>query len=202
MTMAAYRSGEDFTLLIVCTGNICRSPAIERLFRSAFAADSGISVHSAGTGALVGEPIQPPMVALLDQAGVSADGFAARRVTEPMVAGADLVLTATRQHRADVVDHVPAAVRRTFTLREFARLAAAVEPAELDAAAGPGTRPAERLAALVPLAARERAQVPAELDDVVDPYRRSDEVYQESFEQLIEAVRVIARVVLGVGATA
>jgi protein-tyrosine phosphatase len=119
-----------------------------------------------------------------------------------LIAGADLVLTATRQHRADVVEHVPAAVRRTFTLREFARLAAAVDPAEIDDAAGPGARPAERLAALVPLAARERVQVPAELDDVVDPYRRSDEVYQESFEQLIEAVRVVARVVLGVGAPA
>ncbi|WP_324649997.1 low molecular weight phosphatase family protein [Georgenia sp. H159] len=196
----AYRSGEDFTLLIVCTGNICRSPAIERLFRSAFVEGSGITVHSAGTGALVGEPIQPPMVRLLEQYGVPADGFAARRVTEPIVAGADLILTATRQHRADVVDDVPAAVRRTFTVREFARLASAVDPAELDAAAGPDARPAERLAALLPLASREREQVPAELDDIVDPYRRSDEVYEESFSQLIEAVRTIAQVVLGVRA--
>src|SRR5690606_41368685 len=63
----AYRSGDDFTLLIVCTGNVCRSPAIERLFRSAFAEGSGITVHSAGTGALVGEPIQGPMVQLLEE---------------------------------------------------------------------------------------------------------------------------------------
>src|SRR5690606_1387946 len=148
----AYRSGDDFTLLIVCTGNICRSPAIGRLFRSAFVAGSGVTVHSAGTGALVGEPIQPPMVKLLEQYGVSAEGFAARAVSEPLVAGADLVLTATRQHRADVVEQVPAAVRRTFTVREFARLASAVDPEELDAAAGSGARAAERLAALVPLA--------------------------------------------------
>ncbi|WP_413452513.1 low molecular weight phosphatase family protein [Georgenia phoenicis] len=194
----AYRSGEDFTLLIVCTGNICRSPAIERLFRSAFTAGSGISVHSGGTGALVGEPIQPPMAALLERAGVSSADFAARRVTEPMIVGADLVLTATRQHRADVVEHVPAAVRRSFTVREFARLATAVDPGALEEAAGPGARPAERLAALVPLAARERTRVPAELDDIVDPYRQSDEVYQQSFDQLIDAVRGIARVVLGV----
>lgn len=197
----AYRSGDDFTLLIVCTGNVCRSPAIERLFRSAFAEGSGITVHSAGTGALVGEPIQGPMVQLLEEVGVSADGFAARAITEPMVAGADLVLTATRAHRADVVEHVPAAVRRTFTVREFARLASAVDPDELTAAAGPDARPAERLAALVPLAARERVQVPAELDDIVDPYRRSDAVYRESFSQLIEAVRTIAQVVLGVTQT-
>ncbi|MCT1776331.1 hypothetical protein [Brachybacterium sp. p3-SID957] len=83
-------------------------------------------------------------------------------------------------------------------MREFARLSAAVDPAELDAAAGPDARPAERLAALVPLASRERAQVPAKLDDIVDPYRRPDEVYEESFAQLTEAVRRIAQVVLGV----
>lgn len=196
----AYRSGEDFTLLVVCTGNVCRSPAIERLLRSAFVPGSGITVHSAGTGALVGEPVQPGMVRLLQRHGVTADGFAARALTEPMVTGADLVLTATRAHRADVVERVPAAVRRTFTVRELARLAAAVDPADLDAAAGPGARPAERLAALVPLASRQRAQVPAELDDVVDPYRRSEEVYEESFGQLLQAVRTIAQTVLGVRA--
>ena len=194
----SYRSGDDLTLLIVCTGNVCRSPAVERLFRSAFTDGAGIAVHSAGTAALVGEPIQGPMVQLLEEVGVAADGFSARAVTEPMVAGADLVLTATRRHRADVVEHVPSAVRRTFTVRELARLAAAVDPADLDAAAGPEARPAERLAALVPLASRKRVHVPAELDDIVDPYRRSEAVYQESFDQLIAAVRTIAQVVLRV----
>src|SRR5690606_19191169 len=102
-------------------------------------------------------------------------------------------------HGVETVMDNRAAMRRTFTVREFARLASAVSPAELDAAAGPGARPAERLAALVPLASREREQVPAELDDIVDPYRRSDEVYEESFTQLLEAVRTIAQMVLGSG---
>ena len=60
-------SSADVHISFICTGNICRSPAIERLFRSAFAGGSGVAVHSAGTGALVGQPIQPPMVALLEQ---------------------------------------------------------------------------------------------------------------------------------------
>lgn len=51
--------------------------------------------------------------------------------------------------------------------------------------------------ALVMLASCERERVPAELDDVVDPYRRSDEVYEESFTQQLRAVRTIAQVVLG-----
>ena|SRR5690625_2604462 len=195
----AYRSGDDFTVLVVCTGNVCRSPAIERLFRSAFGS-AGITVHSAGTGALIGEPIQPPMARLLEERGVDGGSFAARQVTEEQVDSADIILTATREHRAAVVEQVPSAIRRTFTVREFARLVDRVDPVRLDVAAGPGGPPAKRFAALVPLAAAERAQVDPELDNIVDPYRRSDAVYQESFGQIIEAVRSIVRVVLGVPA--
>src|SRR5690625_898724 len=139
----AYRSGDDFTLLIVCTGNICRSPAIERLFRSAFQPGSGIQVHSAGTGALVGQSIQPPMEALLEARGVDPSGFTARAVDERMIDGADLILTATRSHRSDVVDRVPGAVRRTFTLREFARMSLEVDLDAIATAAGPDARSAE-----------------------------------------------------------
>lgn len=194
-----YRSGDDFTVLVVCTGNVCRSPAIERLFRSAFGA-AGITVHSAGTGALVGEPIQPPMVGLLEERGVDGGTFAARHVTEDHISSADIILAATREHRAAVVEQVPSAIRRTFTVREFARLADQVDPVRLNIAAGPGGPPAKRFAALVPLAAAERVQVDPELDDIVDPYRRSDAVYQESFGQILEAVRAIVRVVIGVPA--
>ncbi|WP_418608121.1 hypothetical protein [Georgenia sp. SUBG003] len=129
----AYRSGENFTILTVCTGNICRSPAVEHLFRAAFGATSGVTVASAGTGALVGQPVHGPMADLLRGVDVDPDGFAARRVTEQMLRGADLVLPLTRDHRAQVVDLAPAAVRRTFTVREFARLASQVDREQLEA---------------------------------------------------------------------
>lgn len=191
----AYRSGGAFSLLIVCTGNVCRSPAIERLLGSAFAA-RGVAVRSCGTGALTGRPIEPPMARLLEEQGVSSGGFAARGITGEMLAGADLVLTATRELRGGVVEILPSVVRCTFTVWEFARLAAQVSPADLDAAAGPYPDAAERLDALIPHAAARRAQVPVELDDIVDPYRQRAEVYEESFGQIVEAVREITRVVL------
>lgn len=193
-----YRSGENFTLLVVCTGNVCRSPAIERLFRAAFGARSGVKVRSAGTGALVGEPIQPPMAKLLAAREVDASDFAARQLTEDHLVGADLVLTATREHRATVVEAAPAVLRRTFTVREFARLAEQVDPEVIEASAVAPVGPAERLAALVPLAGSRRAMVDVELDDIIDPFRQSDEVYAESFDQLLQAVRTIAQIALGV----
>ena len=81
---------------------------------------------------------------------------------------ADLVLGATRDHRAAAVVLHPRAAPRTFTLREFARLAAAVDPATL-----PSGDPVARARALVAAAAALRASVPPARprdDDLADPY--------------------------------
>jgi protein-tyrosine phosphatase len=62
------------------------------------------------------------MARLLRGNGAEVETFAAHRLTANLVREADLVLTLTRLHRSTVVDLWPAAVRRTFTLRELARL--------------------------------------------------------------------------------
>jgi protein-tyrosine phosphatase len=192
-------------VLVVCTGNICRSPAVERLLAAGLGAAyqghgsagglaPAIEVGSAGTGALVGHPMTDEMAALVAGQGVDPRGFAARQLAPGMVTAADLVLTLTRRHRSAVVELVPAAVRRTFTLRELARLAADVDPATLP---GANATTADRLRALVPLAAAQRgrsAHRPAD-DDVVDPYRGDAALYRTSFGQLLPAVETIVATV-------
>jgi protein-tyrosine phosphatase len=174
---------EVFSILAVCTGNVCRSPAVERLLANQLG--PSVSVSSAGTHALVGYPISEPMAALLQQAGVEPEPFQGRRLSEQMLKEADLILTMTRAQRGHVVELRPAAVRRAFTLREFGRLLSWV-----DLAALPAGTPAERLRAAIPLAAAERGkQWPSPNEnDVVDPFRLSDEVYSESFTQILSAV--------------
>ena len=83
-----------YEVLFVCTGNVCRSPAAERLVRrgidvavGGIAGLSGVTVSSAGTWALVGEPISPPMAALIAGDGADAKGFAARQLTADIVRG-------------------------------------------------------------------------------------------------------------------
>jgi protein-tyrosine phosphatase len=141
-------SSDVFTILVVCTGNVCRSPAAERLLASKL----GPTVHvaSAGTRALVGQPISQPMAALLRDSSLEPERFEARRLSEQMLKEADLVLAMTRAQRGLVVELWPAAVRRTFTLREFARLLSWVDPLVLPA----GTS-ADRLRAAIPLAVAE-----------------------------------------------
>ena len=186
--------GQPLTVLAVCTGNICRSPAVERLLAHALGPDAGARVASAGVRAVVGWAISDPMADLLTDAGVQCEGFAARQLTAEMVHDAALVLALTRAHRGPVVELVPSAVRRTFTLREFARFAAAV-----GADALPEGSPAERLTALIPLAAAQRGRVPVDHrdDDVLDPYGGDDQLYALSFGQMRPAVDTISEMLRG-----
>jgi protein-tyrosine phosphatase len=106
----------------------------------------------------------------------------AKQLTEAMVAAADLVLAATRDIRADIVRSVPNAVRRTFTVREFARLAALMPDDAVPALSG--------LAAAV---AAERVGAPDADDDVADPIGKPARDYVLAADVLNDAVTVIAR---------
>jgi protein-tyrosine phosphatase len=86
-------SHEPFSILAVCTGNVCRSPAVERLLATKLGPT--VTVRSAGTHALVGHPISDPMAALLTDSGIEPDSFEARRLSENMLKEANLVLTMT-----------------------------------------------------------------------------------------------------------
>jgi protein-tyrosine phosphatase len=158
-----------FTVLVVCTGNICRSPMAEHLLRAGLAARGveGVEVSSAGTHGLVGEPVQEHAAAVLAERGIDHSAFCARRLDADLVAGADLVLGASREHRAAAVTLVPRAAARAFTIRELDRLLARVDPTGLPA------DPAERARALVVAAGRQRGTAHPdrpEDDDVTDPY--------------------------------
>ncbi len=174
------------SILAVCTGNISRSPAVEYLLKDAL---PGVEVRSAGVGAVVGAPVDPPVAEYLRGRGVAVDDFASRQLTPAMIVEADLVLALTRQHRARILELVPGAVRRTYTLREFARVLES-----LPEAPGDGT-PGERLAAVLPLVAAGRSLAPrgpAAGDDVEDPYGYGPEVYRRSLADIQQAVDLIA----------
>lgn len=179
-------------ILAVCTGNICRSPAVERLLATRLAG-TDVVVSSAGTRAVVGAAVSAPMVPLVRGAGASVEGFAARQLTVDHIREADLVLAATRGHRSAIVELVPAAVRRTFTVLELARLVAHIDPSVLHAAGTTG----DRVRALPQLAAAVRHVAGHGVDDVDDPIGGTDAVYQASYDQLAPAVTTIATALLG-----
>lgn len=177
---------ETYTLLAVCTGNICRSPAMERLLAHAFAAEDGIEVRSAGTHAHVGDDMEAQMKERLADYGAHTEDFQAEQLSPEMIRSSDLVLTATRGHVRDILTDVPESEPKVFTLREFVRLLESLDPSSLDEALEAARPATQRLAALVPLVAEQRdhAQSPTAEDDVVDPYMMPDDVFDESFAQV------------------
>ncbi|MCA1711439.1 MAG: protein-tyrosine-phosphatase [Actinobacteria bacterium] len=169
-----------FRVLHVCTGNICRSPMAEHLMRAGLqerlGADADLFVvESAGTWGHTGSPMESYASSTLQRYGVDGSAFTARELVAEHVAAADLVLGATREHRAAAVVLHPRAAARTFTLREFARLTSAVDPAAL-----PNGDPVERARALVKAAAANRGLVPPERprdDDLDDPYQAPETAF-------------------------
>lgn len=83
-------------LLFVCTGNLCRSPAAETMFNT-LAQERGLNwkAESAGLSAVEGEPIPDNAQIALEEVGFYAGRHRARRPSNRMIEGADLVLTMT-----------------------------------------------------------------------------------------------------------
>jgi protein-tyrosine phosphatase len=87
-------------------GNVCRSPMAEALLRSALSDRDGITVESAGLGALVGHPASPHAVELMAELGLDISGHRARQLSPDLVRAADLVLVMEAGHKRaiDAVD--------------------------------------------------------------------------------------------------
>ena len=154
---------------------------MELMLRQAL--DDSVEVTSGGTMGMPSWPVSPPMAELLVRDGVKGvDEFRSQWLTEKMVNDADLILTATGEHRSQVLNLSPLAMRRTMSLGELARLAQSVDKS----AWANATTDAERLKILVPaaLAARHANPRGPEADDIIDPYKRSAETYQLSHNQI------------------
>jgi protein-tyrosine phosphatase len=180
---------QPFAILFVCTGNMCRSPLAERLARGwlTHAGTVGVEVSSAGTHAVVGAPMHPDSAVALRWLGGDPDGFVARQLTEEITDCADLILTAARPHREIVAELCPAAVARTFTLREFAGLAATVPAGDIAGIEDVAARARALTAAAAPLRGRLAAWPPHELD-VPDPVGQPMAVQQGTALAIAEAI--------------
>jgi len=179
-----------FTILLVCTGNICRSAMAERLARAYLedclgATAAQIHVLSAGTQAVVGSGMHPHSALVLKGFGAQPGDFRAQQLTEAHAAPADLTLTMTRGHRRQVLALAPRALARTFTLREAAAL---LDLVPTDVQTRGETLP-ERARNLVAAMGAARSRRPAaDDDDVLDPIGHPVEVHEEVGEMVAEAL--------------
>lgn len=153
---ASGTGGGPYRVLFVCTANICRSAYADVVARSR--GIGGIEFLSAGTHALVGQPIDPPIA---NQVADPADpsSHRAQQLTRELVESADLILAMGSEHRRYILDEWPSAARKTFIIGHAAR-----EVASIPADAG--------LHDVADHLWHHRSTGPR--DEVEDPYRRGD----------------------------
>ncbi|MGR3724424.1 arsenate reductase/protein-tyrosine-phosphatase family protein [Abyssibius alkaniclasticus] len=99
------------SILVVCTGNICRSPIGERIL-AALCPD--IDVSSAGIGALVGKGIDADAALVAAQHGVKTTDHVARQITSDMLSSHELVLAMAPEHRRHIGEYFPQAFGKTM----------------------------------------------------------------------------------------
>ena len=163
-------------VLLVCTGNICRSPMAEGLLRSALQRRLGEGappVRSAGTIARDGARAMPEAVEAAAELGVDVSGHSARRLRREDIRDAALIVGMAAEHREAVQALDPEAEARTFTLKELVRLLEATGLRPVDTTPSDGG-----LAGAVADAHGRRAGSPSPEDDVMDPLGLSLESYR------------------------
>lgn len=186
-----------FRILAVCTANICRSPLAAMLLSQTLGDEAGVEVASAGMRAMVGREMPPQLQLIASSCGIDPTAHRGQQVDQRIVQDADLILAMAREHRRDLVEQYPMALRRTFTLKELARVADEFAAEATAVVASENTVTAEdRMRAVVAFAASMRGAGrpltgPADLD-VADPYGGPDEGYRVSFEEIYPAVMRVA----------
>ena len=161
-------------ILVVCTGNICRSPMAEGFLRAALVERLGETapvVTSAGTAGWEGSGAMIESIRSAQERGVDIRTHVARRLTGEMLDDADLIVCMATDHRETIVATRPNLEARTFTIKELVRL---MEASPVGGAF------AARVAAAA--AGRNGAALPAE--DVRDPLGDPIDGYREVADEL------------------
>lgn len=175
-------------ILVVCTGNICRSPVAAGLLTPRLRG-TGISVSSAGTHAVIGSPPTPEAIGFVRGLDGIDLSWSAVQLTKHAAESADLILTMTLGHRSHVTQLAPRSVRRTYTMIEFARITGLLEE----------DRRFETLEAFVeacaPLRRRAHTEIPSA--EIPDPYGGPPGGYTESFTMVARAVDLAAAALSG-----
>jgi protein-tyrosine phosphatase len=175
---------EQLRVLSVCTHNRTRSVLVGALLREHLR-DAGLAadVATAGTAGS-GLPATDPTVRLLGTRGIDVRGHRSRPLDERAVAGADLVVTAERDHVVWIAGRWPGAFRRTFTLPELvARL---------------GDRPlvGRDVAAWLDEVAAGRPTameyLDAEVGEIADPTGRAPRAWDTAFAEIDDLTRRLA----------
>lgn len=187
---------DGFLIVTLCEGNVHRSALAAALLRRwadwylPLELAESVTVSSAGFAAPVGSPMGGRVQMLAHALGADGSTHRAAQVDDRVLARADLVLVASRRQLEKVLNRVPSALRKTFTIREAGRIVGAVEV--------PPPRSTRDLRRVVDRLADSRTGSANEAaDDIIDPQGLGDEAYLQMVQEEVPPLARLGALLFG-----
>lgn len=109
------------SVLLVCTGNSCRSVMAEGLLKKYLkeSGKAGIEVTSAGTRAIGGLPPTDETVEVMKSEGVDISRARSKNLTDDLIKKSDLILVMEDMHKSEIARRVPESASKTHLVKEY-----------------------------------------------------------------------------------
>jgi protein-tyrosine-phosphatase len=114
---------KNMKILTVCTGNICRSPMAEGILRAIFQAYPFMTVSSAGTHAVVGNPATEFAILASQEKGIDITGHSARPLDRALIRSSDIILCMEPSHAEWVLSIDSSIYEKVYGLADFSGVA-------------------------------------------------------------------------------
>ena len=108
-------------ILVVCIGNICRSPMAEALLKESLKHKDKHIISSAGLGALVGHNPDETAIELMQEKGIDISNYQATQINQLLIKKADLILVMESKHKEVIENKDPSSKGKVFRLGEWGK---------------------------------------------------------------------------------